>query len=149
MRDPGQFLYPVSSLLAAVSGTGYFDRPSRFRRNNRLTARDANGTILVLTTLPSSEEARSFVRRLVDDRLVACGTVVDSVASVYRWEGKVETATEAQVLLKTRRARWDELRKAVERLHPYDLPELLAVPIETGLQTYLDWVGSETTDLQG
>ena len=114
-----------------------------------MTARDATGTILVLTTLPSSEEARSFVQRLVDERLVACGTVLDNVASVYRWEGKVESATEAQVILKTRRSRWEDLRAAVERFHPYEVPELLALPIETGLQAYLDWVGSETTDQQG
>jgi len=114
-----------------------------------VTARDATGTILVLTTLPSSEEARSFVQRLVDERLVACGTVVDNVTSVYRWEGTIETATEAQVILKTQRARWDDLRRAAEQLHPYDVPELLALPIETGLQAYLDWVGSETTDQQG
>lgn len=111
-----------------------------------MTALAATGTILVLTTLPSSEEARSFVQRLVEKRLVACGTVVDNVTSVYRWEGAVETATEAQVILKTQRARWDDLREAVEQLHPYDVPELLALPIETGLQAYLDWVGSETTD---
>jgi periplasmic divalent cation tolerance protein len=114
-----------------------------------VTARDATGTILVLTTLPGSEEAQRFVKRLVERRLVACGTVVEHVTSVYRWEGKVETATEAQVMLKTQRSRWDDLRTAVEQLHPYDVPELLALPVESGLQAYLDWVGSETTDLQG
>ena len=114
-----------------------------------MIASDAAGTILVLTTLPSSEEAQRFVKRLVDERLVACGTVVENVTSVYRWEGKVETATEAQVILKTQRLRWDDLLRAVKRLHPYDVPELVALPIETGLQAYLDWVGSETTELQG
>ncbi|MGD8726230.1 MAG: divalent-cation tolerance protein CutA [Gemmatimonadales bacterium] len=114
-----------------------------------MSAPDANGTIFVLTTLPSCEVAERFVRRLVEDRLVACGTVVPGVTSVYRWEGAVETAEEAQVVLKTRRACWDGLCTAVERLHPYDVPELLAVSIETGLQAYLEWVGSETTDPEG
>lgn len=123
--------------------------PLKPKRDRRVTAHDAKGTILVLTTLPSSEEAQRFVRRLVDDRLVACGTVVDKVTSVYRWEGKVGSATEAQVILKTRRSRWEDLQRAVEQFHPYDVPELLALPIESGLLAYLDWVGSEITDQQG
>ena len=114
-----------------------------------MIAQDATGTILVLTTLPDVEEAQRFVQRLVEERLVACGTVVDSVTSVYRWEGRVERATEVQVILKTQRARWRDLEIAVEQLHPYDVPELLAVPIETGLPAYLDWVVSETAQQQG
>jgi periplasmic divalent cation tolerance protein len=120
--------------------------PLKPEGDNGVTAHDAAGTILVLTTLPSSEEARRLVQRLVADRLVACGTVVEGVMSVYRWEGKVESATEAQVILKTQRSRWEDLKSAIEQLHPYDVPELLALPIESGLQAYLDWVGSETTD---
>ncbi len=114
-----------------------------------MTAQDTTGTILVLTTLPSAEDAQRFVQHLVQERLVACGTVVDNVTSVYRWEGKVERAVEVQVILKTQRARWKDLETAVEQLHPYDVPELLAVPIETGLPAYVDWVAAETTQEQG
>jgi periplasmic divalent cation tolerance protein len=114
-----------------------------------MAAPDVAGSILVLTTLSSAEDARIFVRRLVEARLVACGTVIPSVTSVYRWDGRVEEAAEAQVILKTRRERWEDLQAEVAKHHPYDMPELVAVSIETGLQAYLDWVGSETTDQEG
>lgn len=102
--------------------------------------------ILVYTTLPSEEAARALVRRLVEDRLVACGTMLSPVTSVYHWEGAVEEAAETQVLLKTRGARWPALLAAVQDLHPYDVPELLAVPVEAGLPAYMAWVGDETTE---
>lgn len=114
-----------------------------------MTAPDPADTVLVLTTLPSPDEARALVRELVDQRLAACGTILERVTSVYRWEGKVEVAAESQVMLKTRRGCWEGLQSAVQQLHPYDVPELLAVPIETGLPAYLEWVRSETTDPQG
>ncbi len=105
--------------------------------------------ILVLTTLPSPSAARAFVRDLVDRRLIACGTVVDGVTSIYRWEGKIEETAEVQVLLKTSRSRWDRLRAAIVELHPYEVPEVLGLTIASGLEAYLEWVGSETTELEG
>lgn len=107
---------------------------------------DDRTTLVVLTTLPSPEEARGFVRRLVAERVVACGTVLGAATSVYRWEGSVEEATETQVLLKTRRGRWDALVEAVRELHPYEVPELLGVPVDAGLPAYLEWVATETAD---
>ena len=86
-----------------------------------------------------------MVRDLVERRLAACGTVIDGVTSIYRWEGEVEEAGEVQVILKTRRECWAELRRVVVDLHPYDVPELVALPIELGLQAYLQWVETETT----
>jgi len=102
--------------------------------------------IVVLTTLEDAEQARSLVRRLVDDRLVACGTVLDGAQSIYRWHSAVEQAREAVVLLKTRRERWEALATAVKALHPYDVPELLAIPVERGLDAYLNWVTQETSE---
>jgi periplasmic divalent cation tolerance protein len=107
---------------------------------------DESDTLVVLTTLPSDGEAQALVRRLVEDRLVACGSVLGPVSSVYRWEGRVEEASETQVLLKTRRGRWPALLAAVEALHPYDVPELLAVPVALGLPAYVDWIGNETAE---
>ncbi|NIN09939.1 MAG: divalent cation tolerance protein CutA [Gemmatimonadales bacterium] len=109
-----------------------------------MNAPDETTYIVVLTTLPSAEEAREFVRRLLEERLIACGTVIGSATSVYRWEGAIEEASEAQVILKTRRDRWGRLQAAVRTLHPYDVPELVAVPVEIGLSAYLDWVNQET-----
>lgn len=114
-----------------------------------MAATDPRDAILVLTTLPTPAAARAFVRDLVDRRLVACGTVVDGVTSIYRWEGQVEETAEVQVLLKTSRSQWEPLREAMTELHPYDVPEVLGLTIASGLETYLDWVGSETTELEG
>jgi periplasmic divalent cation tolerance protein len=100
--------------------------------------------ILVFTSLGSMEAARAFVRQLIDERLVACGTILPRAESVYRWEGKVTTSEEAVVLLKTTRDRWDALSMRVRDLHPYQVPELLAVPVDAGLEPYLAWVSAET-----
>ena len=100
--------------------------------------------IVVLTTLGSAEDAHAFVRALVDRRLVACGTIVSGARSVYRWEGKIADEHEAIVLLKTRRERWAELQEAARTLHPYKVPELLALAVSDGMPAYLDWVSSET-----
>ena len=103
--------------------------------------------VVVLTTLPSAEEARSLVRNLVTDRLVACGTVLDRAQSIYSWQGKLEETSEALVILKTQRRCWDEVQSAIKRLHPYDVPELLALPVEAGLPAYLDWVAEQTGEV--
>lgn len=108
-----------------------------------------NEHLVVLTTLASVEEARGLVRRLVEDRLVACGTILDRATSIYRWEGDVTEASEAVVLMKTRRDRWAALAATVDQLHPYDVPELLALPVEAGLGAYLDWVTAETAAAEG
>lgn len=105
--------------------------------------------LVVLTTLASVDDARGLVRRLVEDRLVACGTILDRGTSIYRWEGDVTEAREAVVLMKTRRDRWDALTATVDELHPYDVPELLALPVEAGLAPYLDWVTAETAGEKG
>jgi periplasmic divalent cation tolerance protein len=102
--------------------------------------------LVVLTTLATPEAAHDLVRELVAARLVACGTVVPAATSIYRWNGAVTTDAEAVVLLKTVQARWDALVAAVERLHPYDVPELLALPVHAGLPAYLAWLAAETAE---
>jgi periplasmic divalent cation tolerance protein len=100
--------------------------------------------LVVLTTLPDPEAAHRFVRTLVEARVVACGTILGDARSVYRWQGAIEEAAEVQVILKTRRERWDALVEAVREAHPYDVPELLALPVDAGLPDYLRWVDDET-----
>lgn len=100
--------------------------------------------IVALTTVASKDAARDLVKSLVDDQLIACGTIVSKGTSLFRWEGAVTEETEFVVLMKTRLARWDELRKAVEQRHPYEVPELLALPVEAGSARYLQWVAEET-----
>lgn len=101
--------------------------------------------IVVLTTVASEEEAARLVRTLLERRLVACGTLFPAARSMYRWQGKVADEREVVVLLKTRSARLESLQAAFAELHPYKVPELLALSVTAGLPKYLDWINSETT----
>ncbi len=105
--------------------------------------------LVVLTTVASVAEARSLVNRLVTDQLVACGTILDGAQSIYRWKGKIEETTEVMVVLKTTRARWEALGSAIREVHPYEVPELLALPVASGHQEYLDWVEAATSGPTG
>lgn len=99
--------------------------------------------LVVLTTLGNAADARAFVRTLVDRRLVACGTLLPGATSIYRWEGAVTEESEVVVLLKTDATKWDALCAAVREHHPYQVPELLALPVAEGLDRYLSWLTSE------
>ena len=100
--------------------------------------------LAALTTAPSAEAAKRLVRRLVEQRLVACGTVLPGAASTYWWHGAVTEEDEVVVVLKTTAARWAALAAALPALHPYEVPELIALPIVGGHRPYLDWVRAET-----
>ncbi len=101
--------------------------------------------VVALTTLGSADQARALVRRLVDQRVIACGTILPHAVSVYRWRGQVTEEEEVVVLLKTAKSRWPALEAAVKAQHPYEVPELLALPVTAGLDRYLEWIDSETT----
>lgn len=101
-------------------------------------------TVLVaLTTLPDAQAAERLATTLVEERLVACANVLGDVRSVYRWKGAVETDDEVLVMLKTTEAGFEALRARLVDLHPYDVPEVLALPIAAGHVPYLSWVGDE------
>ena len=101
--------------------------------------------IVVLTTVASDEEAAKLVRALLERRLIACGTMFPGARSMYRWQGKIADEKEVVIMLKTRSARLDSLRSAFAELHPYKVPELLALPVAAGLEKYLEWINGETT----
>ena len=101
--------------------------------------------IVVLTTLASTEEAVTLIRTLLERRLIACGNILPGVRSLYRWEGKVADEREVIVILKTRKVRLDALELAFGELHPYKVPELLALPVSAGLHKYLEWIDDETS----
>lgn len=101
--------------------------------------------IVVLTTVASQEEAVTLIRALLDRRLIACGTLLPGARSLYRWEAKVADESEVLVLLKTRGARLDSLEAAFADLHPYKVPELLALPVAAGTDRYLGWIDKETS----
>jgi periplasmic divalent cation tolerance protein len=99
--------------------------------------------LLVLVTAPSAEVAAGLARALVEARLAACGSVVPGLRSLYRWEGRVQDEAEVLLLLKTTRARFEALRDEVLRRHPYQVPEVLALPVEAGSAAYLAWLEGE------
>jgi periplasmic divalent cation tolerance protein len=100
--------------------------------------------LVVLVTTPSPERAAEIARALVEERLAACGNVVPGLRSIYRWEGKVQDDAEALLVLKTTRGRFEALRDRVLALHPYEVPEVLALPVEGGSAKYLAWIAAET-----
>ena len=100
--------------------------------------------IAVLTNLPDSDSAFNLARALVELRLAACANVLAPVASVYRWEGRIEQATEHPVLIKTTAERYPEVERAIRERHPYEVPEIVAWTVTAGLPAYLDWVAAET-----
>jgi periplasmic divalent cation tolerance protein len=100
---------------------------------------------VVLTTVATDDEAVKLVRTLLDRRLIACGTLLPGARSLYRWQGKVADEKETVILLKTRSARVDALQEAFKELHPYKVPELLVLSVDTGLGKYIDWINEETS----
>jgi periplasmic divalent cation tolerance protein len=106
----------------------------------------APDAVVVLTTVATESAATSLVRALLDRRLVACGTILPGARSIYRWEDRVADEAEVVVLLKTRRARLPALEEAFAALHPYAVPELLALDVAHGLERYLGWIGAETAE---
>ena len=102
--------------------------------------------LLVLTTLATAEDADRLAGALVERRLCASVSVLPPVRSVYRWKGAVEPEDERILLMKTRVDRWPALRDAVLAMHPYEVPELVAVPIEAGSPAYLEWLDASVRE---
>lgn len=98
--------------------------------------------ILVLTTCPDRAAAERLARVLVEGALAACVNVLPGVRSIYRWRGALESADEHLLLIKTAAARYDKLENAIRANHPYELPEVIAVPITAGSNDYLQWINS-------
>lgn len=100
--------------------------------------------VIVLVTAPDARSARRLSDALVGERLAACVTVVPGARSTYRWKGKVERAREAVLLIKTRASLAKRLERRVRELHPYDVPEILAIRPATGEARYLSWIEEST-----
>jgi periplasmic divalent cation tolerance protein len=96
--------------------------------------------LLVLSTAASREEGIGIGRRLVEERLAACVNVVPAVRSVFVWKGELQETDEALLMIKTRRDRYADLERRIQALHSYSVPEILAVPIASGLPDYVAWV---------
>ena len=99
--------------------------------------------IVVLTTCASDEEAARIARSLVEKRLAACINVLPAVRSFYRWKGAIEDEQESLLVIKSSRALFDQLRVEIEKLHSYQVPEVIVVPIVDGSEGYLEWLDRE------
>jgi len=101
-------------------------------------------TLLVLTNCPDEEAANTIALAIVEARLAACVNILPRVQSIYRWQGRVESATEIPLLIKSTAASYPALQETIWALHPYEIPEIIALPIGRGLPAYLNWVAEET-----
>jgi periplasmic divalent cation tolerance protein len=100
--------------------------------------------LLVLTNLPDQASAENLARELVEQKLAACVNILAACTSIYRWQGNIENATEIPLLIKTTSAAYPALEDAIRRLHPYELPEIVQVPLSGGLPAYIQWLIGET-----
>jgi periplasmic divalent cation tolerance protein len=100
--------------------------------------------LLVLSNAPDRATAERIAGELVVSHAAACVNVLAECSSIYRWEGKIEHATEVPLLIKTTTDAYPRLEAELRKLHPYEVPEIIAIPVTAGLPTYLDWVKTET-----
>ncbi|MBI3222145.1 MAG: divalent-cation tolerance protein CutA [Nitrosomonadales bacterium] len=100
--------------------------------------------LLVLTNLPDAPAAEKLARLLIESGAAACVNQLAPCTSTYRWQGKIESAGEVPLLIKTTRSAYPRLEKLIRDVHPYELPEIIAVPVDAGLPAYLGWVSDET-----
>lgn len=122
-----QCLYPMIAFLA---GKGLVIKMESF--------------LLVTTTTETKEEAQKIARYLVGEKLAACVQIMGPITSTYRWKGNIETAEEWLCLIKTRESFFAQVENAIKKLHSYETPEIIAVPIVKGSKEYLDWLDGET-----
>ena len=99
--------------------------------------------LLVMSTCPDAASAKSIAQALIDARLAACVNIAD-VNSIFNWAGKTDTALEQLLIIKTRAACYPALEQRLTALHPYELPEIIAVPVYAGSSAYLDWISNNT-----
>ncbi len=101
-------------------------------------------TLIVITNCPDEETANAIALAVVEEQLAACVNILPRVQSVYRWQGNVESAAEIPLLIKATTRNYPALEARIKALHPYDVPEIVALPIARGLPAYLNWVAAET-----
>ena len=102
------------------------------------------GVLVVITTVPDENLAVKIADQLLQEGLAACVHALPAGRSRYRWQGRIETATELTLMIKTTTARYPEVENAIVAAHPYKVPEVIALPVIGGLGPYLDWIGDET-----
>ena len=104
--------------------------------------------VILVSNFPDAETARKAVRALVEERLIACGNLIPGVESIYEWKGAMETSAEVMVVCKTTASRADEAQTRLRVLHPYEVPEILQIPVSAGWPDYLAWVAEQCRPAQ-
>ncbi len=104
--------------------------------------------IQVMTTTETRKQAQDIAVHLVEEKLAACVQILDGIASTYHWKGKVETSCECLCLIKTRETLYPQVEAAIKKLHSYETPEIIAVPIIQGSKEYLKWLDATLADIQ-
>ncbi len=99
--------------------------------------------VVVITTMPDEDSAGGLAARLVEERVIACANVLPGITSIYRWEGELQRDAEVLIVMKTSAGRADELTERIGAMHPYDVPEVLVLPVRSGHVLYLDWIAGE------
>ena len=96
--------------------------------------------VLVICTINDYDKAREISKKLLEDKLIACSNIIPNVTSIYRWQGKICEDSEYLLLMKTKYAVFDILKSKIIELHPYEVPEVLALDIREGIENYLNWI---------
>ena len=97
---------------------------------------------VVLFSAPSHECARTIIRQLVEDQSIACGSIIPGCTSLYLWQGALQETAEVQALIKLPSEQTDSVLRTIEQMHPYDVPEIIVLPVAAGLPAYIEWVAS-------
>jgi len=105
-----------------------------------VTEQKCNEHCLVLCTCPDQPSADSIAQALIEEQLAACVNIVPGIMSVYRWQGKIEKSSELLLLIKTKHTALSRIETAIINRHPYELPEIISIPINNGLTDYLSWI---------
>ena len=101
-------------------------------------------SIVIYVSAGSEQEALTIARTLVEERLAACANLIPKIRSIYRWEGKICDESECYLIVKTRQGLFQSIQERIKALHSYDVPEIIALPIVEGLDSYLRWINDET-----
>jgi len=99
---------------------------------------------IILSTCPDRENAEKLANLLIEQNLAACVNIVPGLTSIYKWKGEIQTGTELLLIIKTRSDRYTEIESIICAHHPYELPEIISVPLQHGLKNYLDWIDNTT-----
>ncbi|PON70502.1 Divalent ion tolerance protein [Trema orientale] len=135
---------PFAPLLKSKFGT---QTPAKSSSSIRMeSGSNTVPSIVVYVTVPNKEEGKKLAESIVKEKLAACVNRVPGIESVYQWEGKVQTDSEELLIIKTRQSLLEALTKHVEENHPYDVPEVIALPINGGSTPYLEWIKNSTRD---